>query len=242
MSTDELPVAKVRAPAADLSEMALTLHDEPSFHSTAQRVLDYALVSVQCLHAGIIFVQRGKRVETVVATDPVVASLDRVQFEVGQGPDLQILDGEGPVVIDDTLTDSRWPRWSAMVADAGIRSMMGVRLHTTASTVGSLNFYAAEPGHFSAEDRTFAQMLAKHAAVALASARESESLWQAIEARHVVGQAQGILMERFDVDADTAFAILRRYSQARNQKLRELAAEFIETRDLPDLPGEVAPA
>jgi AmiR/NasT family two-component response regulator len=41
------------------------------------------------------------------------------------------------------------------------------------------------------------------------------------------------LMERFDLTADQAFAVLLRYSQDNNLKLRAVAETLIETRELP---------
>jgi AmiR/NasT family two-component response regulator len=76
--------------------------------------------------------------------------------------------------------------------------------------------------------------MARHAAVAMASTREQDNLWKAIDARQLIGQAQGILMERFAIDADQAFTVLRRYSQDRNLKLNVVAQRLIETRRLPD--------
>lgn len=63
---------------------------------------------------------------------------------------------------------------------------------------------------FAEEDRDVAHIFAKHAAVALSRARDTANLWKAIDARQRIGQAQGILMERFSIDADHAFAVLRR--------------------------------
>jgi AmiR/NasT family two-component response regulator len=68
----------------------------------------------------------------------------------------------------------------------------------------------------------------------LASARRAENLWLAIDARKLVGQAQGILMERFDLTPDQAFAVLLRYSQDKNIKLRDVAELLVSRRSLPD--------
>ena len=101
------------------------------------------------------------------------------------------------------------------------------------TVIGSLNFYDVEVDRFGPEDVDVAHLLACHAAVAMDSARETEHLWKAIDARNLIGQAQGILMERFAVDADQAFAVLRRYSQDNNLKLHVVAERLISTRDLP---------
>jgi AmiR/NasT family two-component response regulator len=48
-----------------------------------------------------------------------------------------------------------------------------------------------------------------------------------------IGQALGMLMERYKLDADRAFEVLKRYSQDNNRKLHDVAQELIDTRKLP---------
>lgn len=219
--------------AEDLAEMAVALHDEPTLEETIERVLEYSLKAVDCAYAGVIFVHGQSRLETVAATSPIVAELDKVQLEHGQGPDIDVLsDPRQTVLVNDTETDERWPQWAAAMASAGVRSMLGTRLHLASSTIGSLNLFDTRPNHFTEEDRDVAHIFARHAAVALSSARDSDNLWKAIDARRLIGQAQGILMERFSVDADQAFAVLRRYSQDHNIKLHHVAQRLIDTREL----------
>jgi len=219
--------------AEDLAEMAVSLHDEPTLEETIERVLEYALKAVDCAYAGVIFVHGQTRVETVAATNPLVAELDKVQLEHGQGPDIDMIaDPRASVLVEDTETDERWPQWCAAVAANGVRSMLGTRLHTTSSTIGSLNLYDPRPGHFTEEDRDVAHIFARHAAVALSAARDTANLWKAIDARRLIGQAQGILMERFGIDDEQAFAVLRRYSQDHNVKLHVVAQRLIDTREL----------
>jgi hypothetical protein len=83
------------------------------------------------------------------------------------------------------------------------------------------------------DDEAIAHILARHASVAVSAARQEETMATAVDARKLVGQAMGILMERFDVDGDRAFAILRRYSQDTNTKLRDVARQLIKSRQLP---------
>jgi GAF domain-containing protein len=143
------------------------------------------------------------------------------------------------VLIRDTLTDTRWPQWAAKVAGLGVRSVLDVPLATRrdSRTVGVLGLYNDRADAFSADDEAVAHILARHASVALATARHEENMAQAVDARKLVGQAMGILMERFDLDADRAFAVLRRYSQDNNKKLRDVALELIQTRRLPGYAG-----
>lgn len=219
--------------AAEFSELAAALHDQPSVDHTIEKVLSFAVNATGADHAGVVLVHSRKDIETAAATDPVVAKLDTLQMELDQGPDITVLTDEVLVVVNDTRYDLRWPQWADQVAEAGIRSMLGIRLHTPGTTVGNLNLYAREPGAFDADDRAVVQILARHAAVALSSALHAENLWRAVDARKRIGQAQGILMERYDLNADQAFAVLLRYSQNNNIKLRGVAEILIDTRELP---------
>lgn len=219
--------------AEEIAEMAIRLHDEPTVEETVDRVLEYALNALDCGYAGIIFVHGRQRVETAAATHPLVAELDIVQMECGEGPDVDVLADRYSVIVADTHTEQRWPTWAARVAAIGIRSLLSVRLYTTASTIGTLNLYDEKPDKFDVDDQAVAHVLARHAAVALASARHMENLWQAVDARKLIGQAQGILMERYQLTADQAFAVLLRYSQDKNIKLRAVADHLVATRKLP---------
>jgi AmiR/NasT family two-component response regulator len=69
--------------------------------------------------------------------------------------------------------------------------------------------------------------------VALAAAQEIETLHSAVEARTVIGQAEGILMERFDLLPHQAFAVLRRVSQETNTRLNAVAVELVKSRRTP---------
>jgi GAF domain-containing protein len=220
--------------AEEFAEMAIRLHDEPGVEETVELVLQYALKAVDADYAGVIFVHSKTKVETVSATDPLIEKLDEIQLQVGEGPDISALGDVISVIVDDTTTDRRWPAWAGLVAGAGVRSLLNVRLWTSTSTLGTLNLYSREPNKFSADDQAVAHVLARHAAVAIGSARKEQNLWQAVDARKRIGQAQGILMERYDLTADKAFAVLLRYSQDKNIKLRVVADQLVENGSLPD--------
>ncbi len=221
------------APAAEeLADLAIQLHDEPTVTHTVEMVLEFALKALACEYAGVILVHGRQRLETAAATDPLIEKLDLIQMETGEGPDLDVLVGPLGVIVSDTHTESRWPNWADRIAAHGIRSFMSVRMYTCANTIGTLNLYDREPNRFSVEDQQVAHILARHAAVALAAARTTENLWKAVDARKLIGQAQGILMERYTLTPDQAFAVLMRYSQNRNIKLKDVAQGLIDDRRL----------
>jgi GAF domain-containing protein len=183
---------------------------------------------------------RGREIDTASATDEVIREADKAQERLGEGPCLQAVWDKTTYVVDDTVGDPRWPAFGPIAAELGLRSMLSVRLHTTEQTLGALNFYSSTARVFDDDDIALAHVFAQHASVALAVAKREKGLRQAIDARHLIGQAQGILMERYGLNADKAFAVLRRYSQDNNVKLRVVAERIISTRRLPGASADSA--
>jgi GAF domain-containing protein len=227
-----------RLVAATYAEWAVALHDSSTVADTVDAVIRFALKALGCSYAGVALVTRGRRPEVTAVTDPVVEEIYQVQIAAGHGPLMTAMAEQSTVLIRDTLADHRWPQWAEKVAGLGVRSVLDVPLATRrdSRTVGVLGLYNDRADGFSADDEAVAHILARHASVALATARHEENMAQAVDARKLIGQAMGILMERFDMDADRAFAVLRRYSQDHNRKLRDVALELIETRRLPTYP------
>jgi GAF domain-containing protein len=225
--------------AATYADWAVALHDSSTVGDTVDAVVRFALKALGCSYAGVAMVTRGRRPEVAAVTDPVVEEIYQLQIAASHGPLVTVLAEQSTVLIRDTLTDTRWPQWAAKVAGLGVRSVLDVPLATRrdSRTVGVLGLYNDRADAFSADDEAVAHILARHASVALATARHEENMAQAVDARKLVGQAMGILMERFDLDADRAFAVLRRYSQDNNKKLRDVALELIQTRRLPGYAG-----
>ncbi|NUS00257.1 MAG: GAF and ANTAR domain-containing protein [Kribbellaceae bacterium] len=221
------------ANAADtFARLAIELHDAPGVEETIDAVVQFAQQALNCTYAGVALHTRGSRAEIAAVTDPVVTKYYELQIATESGPLITALRERSTVVIRDTTTDDRWPD----LRTAGIRSVLDVPLATRDSprhTVGVLGVYSDQADAFTTDDEAIAHVLAQHASVAVASARQEETLAQAVDARKLVGQAMGILMERFDVDGDRAFAILKRYSQDTNTKLRDVAQQLIDTRKLP---------
>jgi GAF domain-containing protein len=223
-----------------LARLAVSVHEEATVSETIDRVLTYARQAVDCSHAGVVFVHSGRRIETAAATDPAVRILEDTQNRLGLGPDLSLTRRDRSLMVDDTAQETRWPSWAAAAMDLGLRSMVGACLYTSERTIGTLNLYDSRPFHFTESDLQVAHVLARHAAIALWNSQNSQHLLRAVDSRKLIGQAQGILMERFGLDEDHAFAVLRRYSQNQNLKLHAVAESVVRTRRLPgdDLLGD----
>ncbi|WP_142063664.1 ANTAR domain-containing protein [Pseudonocardia kunmingensis] len=98
--------------------------------------------------------------------------------------------------------------------------------------LGALNLYSDRVDAFDDESEHVGLLLASHAAVAMAGAQQQENLRAAIATRDLIGQAKGILMERYKVSEDQAFAILVRASQNANRKLRDVAEQLGSSGEL----------
>jgi GAF domain-containing protein len=237
VTTDEYaePALGPRSEPAYFADMALDLHQEPTAERTVDRIVEYAKAGMRCDDAGILLVHSRQRVETAAATSERAERAHTLQTELDEGPCLDAVTAdESFYAIGDTVTDERWPRWSRMVADLGVRSVLSLRLETHKRRYGSLNLYGSEPQMFGADDLAVATIFARHASIAVATSQETDGLQRAMDARKVIGIAMGILMERYSIDADRAFTVLQRYSQTHNIKLRQVAQQVADRRALPE--------
>lgn len=194
-----------------------------------------------CDHAGITLM-RGGKFSTGPATDDLVAQGDRLQDELREGPCHDAMRQGRTVYTADLASDRRWPTWGPKVhAELGVGSLLSMLLYTHERSYGALNLYSNHTRGFTQDDLSTADTLATHLAVALADGEEIENRGVAMVNRTVIGQAEGILMERLGVKDDQAFAYLRRISQDTNRKLLDVAQELVHTRVLPSGAARAGP-
>ncbi|GFG50823.1 response regulator receiver protein [Mycolicibacterium agri] len=165
--------------------------------------------------AGISRVEHG-RVESAVTTDPVAAELDRLQSDLGDGPALSTLRERETVFVKDLAEETRWPQYVKTALGLGVRCLLSFRLFTTKQSYGALNLYGASAGAFDDDSQAIGEILAQHAAVAMAGAAAEEQFHTALASRDIIGQAKGILMQRDRLTGLQAFAALTRASQETN--------------------------
>jgi transcriptional regulator with GAF, ATPase, and Fis domain len=191
-----------------------------------------------CDHAAISVIHRRGAIETVGATDDVPHQVDAIQYEVDQGPCVNAITEHEIFLIDDLTTDERWPPFSHRAAEqTGVRSMLSFRLFLEADTYGALNLYSRRVKAFDEHACAVGTVLAAHAAIAMKGAREhdrAEHLEHALASNREIGMAVGVLMARGGRTKEQAFAVLQRASQHLNRKLHDVAAEIVETGQLPE--------
>jgi hypothetical protein len=189
----------------------------------------------------------GKAIATPVFSDPIALAIDAFQYELNEGPCLDAIHNDPIHYSPDLTTDLRWPRFGPLAVSQGMRSLFSCRLSSEV-TLGSLNLYARIPDAYDAIDRTKAIIFASHAGIALGAAgvlaestvsldsemKRSENLEIALTTREVIGQAEGILIERERLTPEQAFDVLRRASQNLNLRLRDLAQYVVDTGEVPE--------
>ena len=203
---------------------------------TLETVVEWARNAVTGTEAGILLRGAKGKLETAAPTSPTVTKAHDMQIQFNEGPCLDVMKDGNPdrYVVGDTASDRRFLVWGPAVTDLGIRSAIGVALATTEERLGSLNVYASDPHRFDRDDLETVDVFSRRAARAIIIAREQAGLTVALDTRKLIGQAQGILMERYGIDADRAFDYLARRSQAENVKLRTVAEEVVTTRKAGD--------
>ena len=172
---------------------------------------------------------------TVGSNDRAAWDADQVEFDTEDGPCVEALrDGVVSGAVD-LATERRWPAWTAVASLLGFSSAAGIPAEVSPGQRIALNLYAPAPQAF--DDATlgqatlFAEEVARTlpAAVRIFEADErATQLEQALASRSTIDQAIGVLMAQNQCTPDVAFGILRRASQNRNIKLRDVAAAIIE--------------
>jgi GAF domain-containing protein len=166
------------------------------------------------------------KLETVAPTDDVLWGVDAAQYELREGPCYEAAVESVHVISPDLAADQRFPRYAAAAVPAGIRAQAGIRLFDAPKSQGALNLYSARVGAFEDFD-TISRLFAHQSAMAISYAHEIHNLHEAMRTRRTIGQAVGIVMERYKMSDPRAFAFLSRLSQDYNVKLRRVAEEIV---------------
>ena len=206
---------------------------------TLTQIVVAAVETVPGADAGGIVMAENGRISSRSPSDDDVRHLDRLQTGLHEGPGITAMEepsDHGIVVARDLACAPDARRWSAFAPRAverGYRSVLSTQLIVDDGRRAALNLYSRTPQVFDDSSRTLAGLFGVQAALLLHGASQVAGLGKALETRDVIGQAKGILMERFAVDEDRAFQMLVRSSKDTNIKLVDVAQWLIDDRGTP---------
>lgn len=220
--------------ARQLSDLARTLQMESDVQGTLEAMVHAALELIPgVVEASISVARRHRGIESRAASGELPRQVDRLQEDTGEGPCMDAAYEERIVHVPDFRYEDRWPRFAPAALEAGATSMLAFQLYTDGDVLGALNVYGADFGAFTEESEDIGLLVAAHAAVAFADAQQVSHLHEALATRDLIGQAKGVLMERFKITPQQAFVILTTASSQTNTKLRDVAGQLATTGVLP---------
>lgn len=219
--------------AEQLTALARDLQQESGIEQVLNEIVRTAIRLIpHASEASISVVKARKSVESRAASGDLPRDVDAVQSETGQGPCLDAAFREQIVRVPNISEEDRWPRFAERAWDLGARSMLSFQLFVAGDNLGALNVYGETVGAFDEDDEEIGLLLAAHAAVAFADSQEISQLNAALVNRDIIGQAKGILMERYKVSAQQAFTMISAASANTNTKLIDVAEHLTQAGEL----------
>lgn len=193
-----------------------------------QELCDAAVDLVPGAEHGAITVIADQRLQTMAAVGKYAAVLDEVQRRHAQGPVWDAARERCLVLVEDLATDIRWPAYQReALSGISIRCQMALPMLTDGHLLGVCSLYATQPRAFDTAAADCARVFNVHAALAWNTLRRKGQVQAALASRDVIAQAKGLVMERFNIDAEDAFALIKRLSQQSNRPLVEIARRLV---------------
>jgi GAF domain-containing protein len=185
--------------------------------------------------AGVVLADPRGELRVAAASSEEAGLVELFQLQNDQGPCLDCFrTGRSISAADLTGPDQRWPRFAQAATQAGFRTVEALPMRLRDQVIGALNLFRAEPGRFETADLRIAQALADVATIGLLHERNvrrsetvAEQLQAALNSRVMIEQAKGKLAERYGIDMDRAFTMLRDYARNTNQHLTDVARDFV---------------
>lgn len=218
-----------------MADLAANFVSTAEVENILETVTSQAVALMREVHIADVLLIDGERHRSMAATSDIANELDELQIKFGEGPCLAAATADGTVSCTDLTVDTRWPRFAKAAVQAGVRSVLSFQLYfypATAMSVGgrgALNLFSHDAYEFTLEQQALGAMLATHAASALIAADRQTQFESALGSRDLIGQAKGVLMERFKVDATRAFELMVQLSQDTNKPVRVLARQIVDT-------------
>ncbi|XVS66423.1 GAF and ANTAR domain-containing protein [Actinosynnema sp. CA-299493] len=232
----------VRALASELVRMGRLVEDE-EHEEVGRRFTEHLVRAVPGCELALLAVDRGGEVDIAASTGHPPPDL----AAAGGDPVREVLRYREPRRLGDTAQDHRWPLFAARLAEDGHRSCLVLPVPTQHSPTAAAVLLSREPHRFNDHSYDIILLIALHAGVALDnievlhhSRQLVRHLTTALDTRHTIGLAQGLLMRHFAHDTDRSFTQLRQASQRTNRKLRDIAHDLVAAHECGEFDGVLA--
>ena len=228
--SDSVPGVPAVDLTAALSQMAGLVLSRETVDTALHLVTELAKTATAGTMGAAVTVvdEHGKR--SRAASDHATEQADTLQYRLDEGPCLTAWRTREPVRIDDTTTDTRWPRWSEAVQQLGVRSMLSAPLQIGTEAIGAMKVYAHRPMNYGPNDEHIMRLLAGQAAILLANSqslrearRLSRQLTEALAIRDAVAQATGVLLAQGAASQQEAFAVLAAAARDSDRSVEDVA-------------------
>jgi transcriptional regulator with GAF, ATPase, and Fis domain len=199
---------------------------------------DRSVALLSASAAGVMLADPRGELRLAASSNEAVGLLELFQLQNDQGPCLDCFRTGQPVTAADLAGPAaqRWPRFATAATEKGFRRVEALPMRLRDQVIGALNLFRADPGPFDPTELRIGQALADVATIGLLQERNvrrseniAEQLQRALNSRVVIEQAKGKLAERLTIDMDQAFGLLRDYARNSNQRLTDVAANFVES-------------
>jgi GAF domain-containing protein len=203
---------------------------DAALHDIAQEAAEM----VPGVDAAGAVVHRG-RDRVLGASDPLAATADAAQYELGQGPCLHAFNTGRVVLLDLGDHDTRWPDFQAAAVAAGARTVLSLPLTLAEEPIGSLNLYSRARRAFDPGAIRQAELFARpsalrlsHVGVAVHAVEAVEVVGLELQDRSTIDQALGVLMGvHRDVSVGRARARLEQLARGLGVEVPQAAAQVI---------------
>ena len=211
-------------------------------HALAARLCRACVTGVDVDGAAMSLLTTSVHRETLSATDPTAATLEDLQFTLGEGACLDAARSGRPVLIPDLhdhLLTARFPMFAAAVAEqTDVRALFALPLQLGTINLGVLDLYRTAPGPLrrhelrdvaAATDATTVLLLGAHARAHAGGPDGSvpDGRW---DERAEVHQATGMILAQLAIPAQDAFVRLRAYAFAHRRPVTEVARDVVARR------------
>ncbi|MBB5889926.1 hypothetical protein BJ998_001122 [Kutzneria kofuensis] len=163
--------------------------------------------------------------------------LPDTQFTLGEGPCLDAYRTCEVVAVSDLeqLDPSRWPGFSVVALEAGVRSVTSIPLQACGAAIGSLDLTWGTPAVLADDaltDLLLAAEVATNAILLLQSSSDGQDQLAGLlgddgRGSMAVHQATGFLSSQLDITLDDALALLRAHALANGRSLYQLARDIV---------------